>query len=193
VDQIKQEFPTYVLDENYLTKLDDIDPDSKALDIEAMLAAELKIRVDEDPQAEALSEKLKRIIDAKRNAALAGVALISALEGLAGEVVDLINEGKKPVGESIAHVAREINPGITEERATAIASAVIAEAAKVCFPNWHLKTDVKSDLFLGITTVLVQQFKDANLHMPATGFAERAMRLLEKTRFVGKADEGSTS
>ena len=41
--------------------------------------------------------------------------------------------------------------------------------------------------------MLVQQFKDANLHMPATGFAERAMRLLEKTRFVGKADEGSTS
>lgn len=193
VDQIKKEFPTYVLDENYLTKLDDIDPDSKALDIEAMLAAELKIRVDEDPQAEALSEKLKRIIDAKRNAALAGVALISALEALAGEVVDLINEGKKPVGESIAHVAREINPGITEERATAIASAVIAEATKVCFLNWHLKSDVKAELFLGITTALVQQFTDANLHMPATGFAERAMRLLEKTRFVGKADEGSTS
>lgn len=44
---------------------------------------------------------------------------------------------------------------------------------------------MKSDLFLGITTVLVQQFKGANLHMPATGFTERAMRLLEKTRFVG--------
>jgi hypothetical protein len=158
-----------------------------------MLAAELKIRVDEDPQAEALSEKLKRIIDAKRNAALAGVALISALEELAVEVVDLINEGKKPVGESIAHVVREINPSITEEQATHIATAVIAEAAKHCFPNWYLKSDVKQALFLGITTVLVQEFKDANLHMPATGFAERAMRLLEKTRYVGKADDGSAS
>jgi hypothetical protein len=73
-----------------------------------------------------------------------------------------------------------------------IATAVIAEAAKVCFPNWHLKSDVRSDLFLGITTVLVQQFKGANLHMPATGFAERAMRLLEKTRFSGKFNEDST-
>lgn len=193
VDQIKTEFPTYVLDENYLTKLKDIDPDSKALDIEAMLAAELKIRVDEDPQAEPLSEKLKRIINEKRNGALHGIALISALEKLAGEVVDLINEGKRPVGQSIAHAAREINPSITEERAAAIAVAVIAEAKKVCFPNWHLKSDVKSELFLGITTALVQQFKDANLHMPATGFAERAMRLLEKTRFVGKADEDRAS
>jgi type I restriction enzyme R subunit len=188
VDQIKKEFPTYVLDENYLTKLKDIDPDSKALDIEAMLAAELKIRVDEDPQAELLSEKLKRIIDAKRNGALQGVALIAALEKQAGEVVDLINEGKKPVGESIAHAAKEINPGLADEEAAAIAAAVVGAAAKVCFPNWHLKSDVKTELFLGITTVLVQQFKGANLHMPATGFTERAMRLLEKTRFVGTSE-----
>jgi type I restriction enzyme R subunit len=193
VAQIKKDFPTYVLDENYLTKLDDIDPDSKALDIEAMLAAELKIRVDEDPQAEPLSEKLKRVINERRNGALQGIALISALEKLAGEVVDLVNEGKKPVGQSIAHAARDINPGITEEQATAIAAAVVEEARKVCFPNWHLKSDVKSDLFLAITTVLVQGFRDANLHMPATGFVERAMRLLEKTRFVGKTDEGCAS
>jgi hypothetical protein len=134
--------PTYLLDENYLTKLEDIDPDSKALDIEAMLAAELKIRADEDPQAEPLSEKLKRIIDAKRNGTLQGVALISALEKLAGEVVDLVNEGKRPISESIAHAAREINPGITEEKAAAVANAVIVEAGKVCFPkaSWRNET-----------------------------------------------------
>jgi type I restriction enzyme R subunit len=193
VDRIKQEFPTYVLDENYLTKLEDIDPDSKALDIEAMLAAELKIRVDEDAQAEALSEKLKRIIDTKRNGTLQGIALISTLEKLASEVVELVNEGRKPVDQSIVLAAREINPDITEERAAAIAAAVIAAAAKVCFPNWHLKSDVRSDLFQEITAALYQQFKDANLHMPSTGFVERVIRLLEKTRFVGKADETNAS
>ena len=119
--------------------------------------------------------------------------LISALEGLAGEVVDLINEGKKPITESLAHLAREINPAITEERAAAIAIAIVAEATKICFPNWHLKSDIKSDLFLDVTTVLVQQFKEANLHMPATGFAERAIRLLERTRFVRKVDGDSAS
>ena len=191
VDQIKKEFPTYVLDENYLTKLDDLDPDSKALDIEAMLAAELKIRIDQDPEAEALSAKLKRLINLKRNGTLHGIALISALEKLTVEVVNLINESKKPVGESIAQAARAVNSDLTEEQAVAIASAVVAEAELICFPNWYLKSDVKSDLFLAITTILVRQFKGANLHMPATGFVERAMRLLEKTRFVGKADEGS--
>jgi type I restriction enzyme R subunit len=193
VDQIKKEFPTYVLDENYLTKLDDLDPDSKALDIEAMLAAELKIRIDQDPEAEPLSEKLKRIINQKRNGTLQGIALISALEKLAGEVVNLVNEGKKPVGDSISQAAKEINPAITDEKAVAIANALVGEANKICFPNWHLKGDVKSDLFLAITTVLVRQFKDANLHMPKTGFVDRVMRLLEKTRFVGKSDESSST
>jgi len=52
---------------------------------------------------------------------------------------------------------------------------------------------VKSELFLGITTVLVQQFKDAGLHMPATGFVERCIRLLEKTRFVGVSHSDVTT
>ncbi|HEY7153839.1 MAG TPA: type I restriction endonuclease subunit R [Gemmataceae bacterium] len=185
VDQIKAEFPTYVLDENYLTKLADLDPDAKALDIEAMLAAELKIRIDHDPEAELLSEKLKRIINNKRNGALQGVALISALEQLTKEVVDLVNEGKKPVAESIAHAAREMNPSLSQEQAGALAAAIVAKAGELCFPNWHLKSDVRQALFLGITMVLVQQFKDANLHLPATGFVDRVIRLLEKTRFVG--------
>lgn len=185
VDKIKQEFPTYKLDENYLTKLKDLDPDAKALDIEAMLAAELKIRIDRDPEAEPLSEKLKRIINDRRNGALQGVALISALEQLTTEVVDLINEEKKPVAESIADAARALNPSLSTEQSSAVSAAIVAKASEFCFPNWWLRSDVKQTLFLEVTALLVQQFKDANLHKPATGFVERAIRLLERTRFVG--------
>jgi type I restriction enzyme R subunit len=192
VDKIMQEFPTYVLDENYLTKLDEIDPDAKALDIEAMLAAELKIRIDQDPEAEPLSEKLKRIINDKRNGALAGVALISALEQLTAEVVHLVNESKRPVRDSIADAAREINPAVSEEQAANIAGTVVERARALCFPNWHLKTDVKQTLFLELTTMLVQQFKEANLHLPQSGFVERAIRLLERTRF-GSGDGHANS
>jgi len=49
-------------------------------------------------------------------------------------------------------------------QAAAIAAAIVEEGRKLCFPNWHLKSDVKSALFYAITKVLVQQFKDANLH-----------------------------
>ncbi|WP_417733005.1 type I restriction endonuclease subunit R [Rosistilla oblonga] len=193
VDTIKKEFPQYVLDENYLTKLDDIDPDSKALDIEAMLSAELKIRVDQDPKAESLSEKLKRIINQKRNGALQGIALISALEQLAAEVVDLVNEDKKPVGESIANAAMEINTAITPEQATAIATALVQRAAEVCFPNWYRSSDARGDLYLALTTVLVRDFKDSGLQSPASGFVDRAIRLLEKTRFGSEARNANDS
>ncbi|MBV5279872.1 MAG: hypothetical protein J0651_00910, partial [Actinobacteria bacterium] len=88
----------------------------------------------------------------------------------------LVNESKKPVDQSIAHAARETNGAISEAQAAAIAAAIVEEGRKLCFPNWHLKSDVKAELFLAITRVLVQQFKDANLHTPATGFAERAIR-----------------
>ena len=56
-------------------------------------------------------------------------------DGFGLPLLDLINEGKKPVGESIAHVAREINPGITEEQATAIATAI----ALCCHTCRHLE------------------------------------------------------
>ena len=36
VQELQDEFPTYTLDENYLTKIRDMNPDAKALDIEAM-------------------------------------------------------------------------------------------------------------------------------------------------------------
>jgi type I restriction enzyme R subunit len=45
---LETEFPTYVLDEHFLTKLKDKKPDAKALDIEAMLSSELRIRLDQD-------------------------------------------------------------------------------------------------------------------------------------------------
>jgi type I restriction enzyme R subunit len=48
VEMLETEFPTYVLDEHFLTKLKDKKPDAKALDIEAMLSSELRIRLDQD-------------------------------------------------------------------------------------------------------------------------------------------------
>ena len=82
VEELKKEFPTYVLDEHFLTKLKDKKPDAKALDIEAMLSAELRIRLDQDDVFRPLSEKLQRIIDEKRAGTLAGIALIEELESL---------------------------------------------------------------------------------------------------------------
>jgi hypothetical protein len=52
---------------------------------------------------------------------------------------------------------------------------------------------VKQNLFLAISKVLVQRFKDSNLAGTTSGFTDRVIRLLEKTRFVGQANEDSAS
>ena len=82
VEALETEFPTYVLDEHFLTKLKDKKPDAKALDIEAMLSAELRIRLDQDENFRSLAEKLQRLIDEKRAGTLAGIALIEEFEKL---------------------------------------------------------------------------------------------------------------
>ena len=102
VQEIEDEFPTYKLDENYLTKIREMNPDAKALDIEAMLDAEIRIRLDEDEDIQPLSERLKRIIQQKRAGTLAGIALLHEFEDLTKQVVEIIQETQRPVVNSIA-------------------------------------------------------------------------------------------
>lgn len=97
MEELKKDFPTYELNEQYLSKLKDEPPDAKALDIEAMLAAELKIRLGEDEDYQPLSERLKQIVSNKRQGTLAGIALIAELSKLAEEVVRLTEERKLPL------------------------------------------------------------------------------------------------
>ena len=136
VEQLKHDIPTYVLDADYLTKLKDTPPNSKALDIEAMLAAELQIRMGEDEEFQPLSDRLKRIVQQKRNGTLAGLALLKELEELARETVALLEESQRPLAESIAKAAQERASELSSEEATKIATALLKKADEILFPGW---------------------------------------------------------
>jgi len=135
VDELKRNMPTYVLDENYLTKIKDRPPNSKALDIEAMLASELQIRIGEDEEFQPLSERLKRIVQQKRNGTLAGLSLLKELEELARETAGIIEESKRPLTESIAKAAQERSPGLASEEVTTISAAFVKKADEILFPG----------------------------------------------------------
>ena len=111
VRDLEADFPSYVLDESYLTKIKDMDPDAKALEIEAMLDAEIRVRLDEDEDIRPLSERLKRIIDQKRAGTLAGVALLREFEQLTKQVVDIVQEAQRPVVNSIAKEVQQTGRG----------------------------------------------------------------------------------
>jgi type I restriction enzyme R subunit len=186
VKEIEDEFPTYKLDESYLTKIKDMNPDAKALDIEAMLDAEIRIRLDEDEDIRPLSERLKRIIDQKRAGALAGIALLKELEDLTQQVVDVIQEAQRPVVDSIAKEVANRVEGISEEDAIGVAAAIVKKAGEKCYEHWFLQSHMDTDLYREFTVLLASEYKDYQLHGGGKDFVERCIRLLKKVRFTGK-------
>jgi type I restriction enzyme R subunit len=186
VAELEEEFPTYVLDEKYLTKIKDMNPDAKALDIEAMLDAEIRIRLDEDEDVRPLSERLKQIIERKRAATLAGIALLKELEELTAQVLDVVLESQRPVVESIAKEVTKRVEGIAPAAAMAVARSIVSKASELCFENWFRQTHMDTELYQAFTVVLATEYRDLNLHGPGKDFVERCIRLLKKVRFGDK-------
>ena len=187
VKALEDDFPTYVLDENYLTKIKHVEPDAKALDIEAMLDAEIRIRLDEDDDVRPLSERLQRIIEDKRAGSLAGIALLNELEELAGEVVEIVEEEKRPVSETIAREAGKRLPDADEAEARAVADAIVKRARELCFPGWIAHEHMETELYRELTVVLATNFRTLGLHGPGSDFVERCIRILTRARFGNEA------
>jgi type I restriction enzyme R subunit len=187
VKQLETDFPTYVLDENYLTKLEPLEPDAKALDIETMLDAEIRIRLDEDEDIRPLSERLNRIIEQKRAGTLAGIVLLKELEELTTQVVEVVQESQRPVDESIEQEVTKRVPRISDEKATAVADAIVARAGELCFPNWFAQPYMDTELYRELTILLATTFHDLDLHGASKDFVDRCIRLFKKVRFVGDA------
>jgi type I restriction enzyme, R subunit len=163
VEELEKEFPAYVLDEHFLTKIKDKKPDAKALDIEAMLTAELRVRLDQDESFRPLSEKLQRIIDEKRAGTLAGIALIEELESLTEAVRSAVEEAKRPVGQQLALKIKARNPSLTETQAAETAAAIMEEADKHCFPGWWNSSSVDPELSKALLLLIAQRFSALGL------------------------------
>ncbi len=182
VMELEDEFPSYKLDENYLTKIEDQSPDAKALDIEAMLDAEIRLRLDDDDMLP-LSERLQRIIEQKRAGTVAGIALLNELEDLAGQVIEIIQEAERPVVNSIAKEVSTRVKGISDEQALAVAGDLVERAGQLCFPNWFMQSHMDTELYREFTILLAEKFDDLELHGAGKNFVERCIRLLKKVRF----------
>jgi type I restriction enzyme, R subunit len=184
VEEMEKEFPTYVLDEHFITKLKDKKPDAKALDIEAMLSAELRVRFDQDEAFRPLSEKLQRIIDEKRAGALAGVALIEELAKLTEAVRAAVEETKRPIGEQLALKTKIRNQALTESQAAEVAAAIMEVADKHCFPAWWRSSAVDPELSKDILLLLATRFPTCGLITDdAMSFIRTLIQILKRKHY----------
>lgn len=189
VEELKRDLQSYALDADYLTKIEERPPDSKALNIEALLAAELQLRLTEDADFHPLGERLKRIVQQKRSGTLAGLALLKELEDLARDTVALIQESQRPLPESMAKAAKERGDGLSDDDATKIAEALLAKADEILFPGWTEQEHLDTELFREFTKLLAKQFRPAALHNREKDFVERSVKLLRKANYRVKPVE----
>jgi len=188
VDELETEFPTYVLDEHFLTKLKDKKPDTKALDIEAMLSAELRIRLDQDDAFRPLSERLQRLIDEKRAGTLAGIALIEELEKLTDAVRAAVEEANRPIAQQLALKVKTRNAAITDVLAAEIAAATLADADKHCFQGWWDSSTVDPELSRGLLVMIATRFSSAGLLTDdAMGFIGSLVQVLKRCHYKPEA------
>lgn len=184
VDELETEFPTYVLDEHFLTKLKDKKPDAKALDIEAMLSAELRIRLDQDDAFRPLSEKLQRLIDEKRAGTLAGIALIEEFEKLTDAVRTAVEEANRPIAQQLALKIKGRNAAIADAVAAEIAAATLAEADKHCFPGWWTSSAVDPELSRALLFMIASRFAASGLLADdAMGFIGSLVQTLKRRHY----------
>jgi len=163
VQELEREFPTYVLDKHFLTQISGKTPDAKALDIEAMLTAELRIRIDQDESFRSLSEKLQRLIDEKRGGALGGAALIGRLEELSEAVRAAVEESQRPIAQQLALRIKSRNPALVDAIAAEAAAGVLVEADRLCFAGWWNSGTVDPELSNALLLLIARRFPTAGL------------------------------
>ena len=83
------------------------------------------------------------------------MALIQELEGITAAVVAAIEEVNRPLGQSIAMLAK----GIADEKAAEIAQAILAKADEHCFEEWELRQDMDAMLTREFTLLLVDRYR----------------------------------
>jgi type I restriction enzyme, R subunit len=194
VEELQRDFPTYVLDEHFLTKLKDKKPDAKALEIEAMLTAELRIRLDQDEAFRPLSETLQRLIDEKRAGTLAGIALIKELEHLTDAVRAAVEEADRPVAQQLAAQVKKRNPAIADALAAEIAAATIREADRHCFPGWWNTSAADPELSRSLLLMLASRFSVAGLLTDdVMGFVNALVQTLKRRHHIPHDDDGAAS
>jgi len=145
----------------------DGDPDDKAAEMEQAVAKELQVLRGTDPAYEKLSERLERIIRAKREGMLQGVQLMLELKRLIEDVVETIaapeRAGVSPGELAIMRQAQEMAPEADPEQCKALAQDIAAFVQANAFPGWATSMAARQRVGQEITRLLIHDYGDLGL------------------------------
>jgi len=182
VADLERDLPVYKIDENYLTKVIQLEltPDEKASEIEHAIKAELKVRRGTNPIYESLSERLERILHEKYEGTLRGIELMKELQVLVEEMVEVEREadrlGLGPAEHALFQLlalhARDADPA----RLVSVARELAAMVRQHTFEGWQSKPSVRREIERELTLCCHRDHPDLGLYPGA--FRDEAMDLI---------------
>jgi len=166
---VQRDLPLYRIDQDYLVLIRDLegDPDDKAAEMEQAVARELQVRKGTDPAYEKLSERLERILKAKREGMLQGIQLMLELQNLIEDVVQTImapeRAGVSPGELAIMRQAQEMAPDADPEQCKSLAQDIAAFVQANAFAGWATSTAARQRVGQEITRLLIHDYGDLGL------------------------------
>ncbi len=167
---VQRDLPVYRIDQSYLVLINGLtgDPDDKAAEMEQAVARDLQVRRGEDPAYEKLSERLERILKAKRDGMLEGIQLMLELHRLIEDVVETASAperaGVSPGEHAIMQKALELVPGADPEVCKSLAQDIASFVQDRAFAGWTTSTSARQEVGREINRLLLGEYQDLGLY-----------------------------
>ena len=184
VSAINQAAPIFVVDDNYLRRIDELpsDPVQKQMLIEKRLRSVLVVRLGNLPVYKTLMERLDAIIEQKDLDTQQSIGMLTELTGEVNEAMKEEADLKQSKGELAINqlVAGKTNYAKPDELATRLTN-IIAEHT---FPGWQnqpsVQATIKRDIIIGMAEYAKENDDSSMDPDEYSQFGKEAMKYVEK-------------
>ena len=164
IGEIKRDFPTYKLGEEYLEDVEGLDnPGVKASQIAHATKEHLHPRENQNPRYKRLSERVTDIVERWQGNEVSDPEAVEALQAVEAEILDVQEEAEEQ-GMNDAefavytHLTEETDTGLSENEAEAVAQEIVSqfhERVDRNYPGWKTNQQTISEVERILLDVLV--------------------------------------
>ncbi|TKX46350.1 type I restriction endonuclease subunit R [Halorubrum sp. SD690R] len=182
ISEIKRDFPTYKLGEDYLEDVEGIDnPGVKAAQVAHATREHLHPRENQNPRYKRLSERVTDIVERWQGEEMSDPEAVEALKSVEGEVLSVKAEADKGAREAAefaiyTHLTEETPDAIeSEEQAEQVAEEIVSqfrERVDRSYAGWKTNPQTISEIMRILLDVLVKQYDLGHLIKDSDGFVD---------------------
>ncbi|WP_049936602.1 type I restriction endonuclease subunit R [Haloplanus natans] len=164
IGEIKRDFPTYKLGEEYLEDVEGLDnPGVKASQIAHATKEHLHPRENQNPRYKRLSERVTDIVERWQGNEVSDPEAVEALQAVEAEILDVQEEAEEQGMDDAefavyTHLTEETDAGLSENEAEAVAREIVSqfhERVDRNYPGWKTNQQTISEIERILLDVLV--------------------------------------